>query len=211
MLKRNVLFIDDNIDERIYPQRYIRIANELKKRNEKYSEYDLEFLSVNSIEKAKKLLEEGNQIVDILIIDYQFDNSTINENGSDLVDFIRKKINKRCKIVFYTMNNINSISREELINLIDNDVYRIIDKSQIEDDELVDIIFKASMDGDMLVSALERFWNEYGDALDETTYEVLGETISFKEIIRHIRLDDEIGRVFADKFMHKALLEAVQI
>lgn len=210
MLKRNVLFIDDNIDERIYPQRYIRIADELKMKKEKYLEYDLEFHSVDSIENAKSLLEEGNQIVDILIIDYQFDNSTQNENGSNLVDYIRKNINKRCKIIFYTMNNINSISREELINLIDNDVYRIIDKSQIEDDELVDIIFKASMDGDMLVAALERFWNEYGEALDETTYEVLGETMSFKEIIKHIRLDDEIGRIFADKFMHKALLEAIQ-
>lgn len=211
MLKRNVLFIDDNIDDRIYPQRYIRIANELKEKNKKYLEYDLEFLSADSIEKAKSLLEDRKQIVDILIIDYQFDNSTRNENGSDLVDYIRKNINKRCKIVFYTMNNINSISREELINLIDNDVYRIIDKSQIEDEELVDTIYKASMDGDMLVAALERFWNDYGEALNETTYEVLGETISFKEIIHHIRLDDEIGRVFADKFMHKALLEAVQI
>ena len=211
MLSRNILFIDDNNKlEKMYIKRYEDIAQEIKSNGE-YTDYELSFFAAKSIQEAKEKLVDGKLIVDVAVVDYQFLNSNNNENGIDLIEYIRDKINKRCKIIFYTMNGVNKIAQEELISLINNDVYRLIDKGRTDDNELIRIIYDAVYNGDILVASLERFWNEYSEALREGDYMVLGEKVEFADIIKHIRLDDEIGRVFVDKFMHKALLDAVSL
>ncbi len=209
MLSRNILFIDDDDKlERFLLKRYERIAQEIKAKDE-YTDYELLFFAARSIQEAKEMLVNRHLIVDVVVVDYQFLNSNNNENGTDLIEYIRDKINKRCKIIFYTMNGVDKIAQDELISLINNDVYRLIDKGRTDDDVLIRIIYDAVYNGDILVASLERFWNEYSETLSEGDYTVLGEKVEFADIIKHIRLDDEIGRVFADKFMHKALLEAV--
>ena len=118
MYKRNVLIVDDNdkIGNFYIPQ-YEEIAERLREESEAYGDYELIFDSVQSIEAAKEYLGQGH-IVDVLIIDYRFNNSDFCQNGSDLVKYVREKSNKHCRVIFYTMHEVSDIPNEDMVNLI---------------------------------------------------------------------------------------------
>lgn len=74
-----------------------------------------------------------------------------------------------------------------------------------------EVIFEAATRRNPIVESLERFWCKYGTMLETYTYAFDGQAITFEEIISHIRMDDDIGRVFIEKLLQKAVLMNTEI
>ena len=106
------------------------------------------------------------------------------------------------------MFQIDSIDKQKFITLINSDVYAFVDKST---DTLHNLIFEAATSSDPTVVSLERFFYKYRHILKNASYTVLGENYGTEEIIKHIRLDDEVGRVFIDKLLYKAIITETDI
>ncbi len=210
MYERNILIVDDskNIPTLYIPQ-YEDRAEEVRRSCSKYENYHLKFEHTNTIEEAIKYLI-GNNIVDVLIIDYRFNNSTSGQNGTDLVKYIRSHINKHCRVIFYTMHDISSIPATDIISLVNNQIFKLVDKGKVNNEEFVNIIYDAAINCDIVVTELERFWEEYKDIFNNYHYTFLGEHHKFDDIITHIRMDDSIGRNIVEKLLHKALIDSIE-
>lgn len=208
MKQRKILIVDDNKSIATTIDLYKVIAHKLESEVNEYNGYELVFDYKQSISDAKLYLEE-NRIIDVLLIDYRFNNSPT-ENGAKLIEFIRSNINKHCRIIFYTMNSLSAIPTEELVSLVNNGVYKIIDKA--DDNRLVvDTIYKAAITCDPVVVALERFTEEYGELLDNYDYSFMGNSYPMNSIIEHIRMDDPIGQEIIYKLLHKAIISSIDI
>lgn len=211
MFSRKILIVDDEVNvEKLFIPSYQDAAEEIKLYNERYKQYDLEFKHIVSIEEAIEYLK-SQAIVDVLIIDYKFNNERKRRSGVDLIKFVRENVNKHCRVIFYTMNELAGISSDSYIQLINNQVFRIVDKANCNDIEFTKIIFEAIADCDDIVNALEKFWIEYKDIFEHYKYTFLGEEQKFSDILTHIRMDDEIGQAIIDKLVHKALLDSVEV
>lgn len=210
MYERNILIVDDNKNiSTLYIPQYNEIAEELRKNKEQLVNYELIFTAEQSIESAIAKLNEKSMI-DVLIIDYRFNNSSDGKNGADLVKYVRDNINKHCRVIFYTMHEVESIPPTDMISLVNNQIYRFVDKGKMTNEGFVELIYEAAVSCDIVVTALERFWNDYKDILSESKYTFMNEEHSFEEVISHIRMDDEIGRSIIDKLFHKALIDSVE-
>ena len=201
--------IEANIEKLFIPS-YLEAAEEIKTQNERYSQYDLEFKHIVSIEDAIEYLKT-QAIVDVLIIDYKFNNERNRRTGVDLIKFVRENVNKHCRVIFYTMNELAGIPPESYVQLINNQVFRIVDKANCNDFDFTKIIFEAVVDCDVIVNSLEKFWMEYRDVFEHYKYTFLGEEQKFPDILNHIRMDDAIGKVIIDKLVHKALIDSVEV
>lgn len=211
MLERNILIIDDN--KRIkdtYIPTYLNIINELKSASEKWSKYQFKIDHCSSMTSALDYLSNSENLVDVLVVDYDYKGETAFPNGIALVEHIRKKINRYCQIVFYTMQGISNIDVEEWASLVNSDVFKFVDKSAT-DDILGEVIFEAATQRNPIVESLERFWCKYGKMLETYKYTFDGQAITFEEIINHIRMDDKEGRVFVEKLLQKAVLLNTEI
>ena len=210
MFDRIVLIVDDDedVNELRIPLFY-KLVEMLKKVNQKYKDYQISFIYKRSVNDAVVYLREKNTMVDVVLIDYKFNNSMQNETGIDLVELIRREINKHCQLVFWTMQTISGIGSDDFIKLINSNVYRFIDKS-IENSEIVRILFEAATSCDSVVISIERFWNQYRSILDSASYTILDRDMTFDELLRHIRMDDEIGKEMIDMLMQMALLDATE-
>ncbi len=209
MSVRNILVVDDNENvQKLDIPEYLDEAIKIKETYKQFSNYDLKFYFVSSIESAKDFLKEKN-IVDVLIIDYKFNNTNSGQTGVDLVKYIRDNINKHCRVIFYTMHNIKSIPSDDIINLINCKIYKLVDKSTIKITDFVLSIFLAAVECDIVVNSLERFFCEYQDILNNYQFTFLEKKMDFSDIISHIRIDDEIGRSIVDKLLHKALIDSI--
>ncbi len=217
MLERKVMIIDDNErTENDYIPAFKKNVEDLKNEKDKWRLYNFDFIYKSSMKKARDYLECSTNVVDVLVVDYDFGVNSDSgseekfQNGTDFVKYIRENINKRCQIIFYTMQNIESIEVNEYINLINSDVFKMLDKSA--DIELLgEAIFEAATTRDPIVESLERFYLKYQTVLDLYGYEINGDKYSFEAIIKHIRMDDEIGRVFIEKLLNKAILIDINI
>ncbi len=211
MFNRKILIVDDETNiEKLFIPSYLEAAEEIKKENKDYRQYDLEFKHIVSIEETIEYLKT-QAIVDVLIIDYKFNNERNRRTGVDLIKFVRENINKHCRVIFYTMNELAGIAANEYVQLINNQVFRIVDKANCSNLEFTKIIFEAVADCDVIVNSLERFWIEYGEIFKYYKYTFLGEEQKFSDILNHIRMDDKIGRVIIDKLVHKALIDSVEV
>lgn len=211
MFNRKILIVDDNTNiEKLYIPSYLEAAEEIKTQNERYSQYDLEFKHIVSIDDAIGYLKT-QAIVDVLIIDYKFNNESNKRSGVDLIKFVRENINKHCSVIFYTMNELAGISPESYVQLINNQVFKIVDKANCNDFEFTKIIFEAVVDSNVIVDSLEKFWMEYKEVFEHYSYTFLGEEQKFSDILNHIRMDDAIGRTIIDKLVHKALIDSVEV
>lgn len=211
MFNRKILIVDDESNiETLYIPDYLEAANEIKEQNERYSQYDLEFKHIVSIDGAIEYLKT-QALVDVLIIDYKFNNEHNRKSGVDLIKFVRENINKHCRVIFYTMNELAGIPPASYVQLINNQIFRIVDKANCSNFEFTKIIFEAVADCDIIVNSLERFWLEYKDVFEHYKYTFLSEEQKFSDILNHIRMDDEIGKTIIDKLVHKALIESVEV
>lgn len=211
MLERNILIVDDNPRiKSIYIPAYLDVINSLKSQSEKWNTYHFQLSHCSSMKDALDYLSNTLNIVDVLVVDYDFNGETTFTNGTSFVKYIREKINRYCQIVFYTMQGTSNIEKSELINLINSDVFKLVDKS-LDSTEMAQILFEAATIRNPIVESLEQFFLRYRSLLETYHYNIGGDPVSFDEMINHIRMDDSKGRLFIEKMMQKAILLNVDI
>ena len=211
MLERIILIIDDNarIDQTYIPLYNFEIAK-LKQKYPKWANYDFKLIHKTTMQEALEYMGHPQNVVDVLVVDYDFGQEYTFSNGTAFVKYIREHINRYCQIVFYTMQSIDSVDKHELIDLINSDVYKFVDKSG-EHSKMAEIMFQAATTCNPIIESLERFMNEYSNMLQSYEHTFNGQKISLNEIINHIRMDDTIGRVFVEKLLQKGMLLSTDI
>lgn len=206
MLERIILIVDDNPHiEDVYIPAYLSDIEALKKNSDKWKDYSFRFIHKLSMKEALLYLSDVNNCVDVLVVDYNFHNDKMFTSGTGFVKHVREHINRFCQIVFYTMQGIGSIEKDELIDLVNSDVYRLVDKSK-DNSELARVLFEAATQRNPIVESLEHFYYKYSSLLQAYEYTIGGEFVSFEEIINHIRMDDSKGRAFISKLLQRAIL-----
>lgn len=206
MLERNILIVDDNpLIESVYIPAYLRKIDELKKSIPKWNQYSFKLIHKSSMKDALSYLLIKNNYVDVLVVDYDFGGESTFPSGTDFVKYIRENVNRYCQIVFYTMQGIDSIDKHELVDLINSDVFKLVDKSS-DTSIMGKVLFEASTLRNPIVESLEHFFVKYSTMLEFYHYTLDGEAISLEAIINHIRMDDAQGRVFIEKLLQKAIL-----
>ena len=106
MLERNVVIIDDNERvEELYIPIYLDRINQLKNADPKWSFYEFHIKHCAGMGPALEYLGDSNNIVDVLVVDYDFSTESRKpfSNGTVFVGHVRKNINRNCEIIFYTM------------------------------------------------------------------------------------------------------------
>jgi DNA-binding NarL/FixJ family response regulator len=137
---------------------------------------------------GRKIDEILQQPLDMAVLDYELSDSR--ETGISTVKKIRKS-NKYCKLIFYT-GLMDEIKKEELLELMDYNIYRFIDRN-----ELKEILTKEIETGFDIISIIDR-WLFYYDK-DDFTFTELGDKFKDKrlsEIAREVRLQTSIGQEF---------------
>ena len=211
MFERNILIVDDNERiESIYIPAYETDVDILKKKSEEWMQYKFNFIHKISMEDALIYLSDKGNCIDVLLVDYDFKNGKNFANGTAFIKYIRENVNRYCQIVFYTMQGRDKIDRDELIDLVNSDVFKLVDKSE-EDSEIGHILFEAATRRSPIVESLEKFFSKYGAMLQSYKYTFDGEDVSFEDIVNHIRMDDSIGKSFIDKLLKKAILLDINI
>ncbi len=206
MLERNILIVDDNAKVKtIHIPAYLSEINSLKNSSEKWQQYNFNLIHIASMKDALAYLSVTSNCVDVLVVDYDFNGERTFASGTGFVKHIREKINRYCQVVFYTMQGIDSIDRQELVDLVNSDVYKFVDKSS-DYSEMARVIFDAATLRNQIVESLEQFFIKYSAMLSAYKYSLGGEFVTFDEIVDHIRMDDEQGRVFIDKLIQKSIL-----
>ncbi len=206
MLERIILIVDDNDRiEQIYIPSYLNKINELKQKDGRWSGYDFKLIHRKSMKDALDYLAAVQNMVDVLVVDYDFGGEKTFTSGTAFIKYIRENVNRYCQIVFYTMQGIGSIDKEELIDLINSDVFKMVDKSN-NVAEMSQILFEAATRRNPIVESLEHFLMKYRTLLSTYNYTLGGQAIPFEEIIDHIRMDDDEGRIIIEKLLQKAIL-----
>lgn len=225
-LTRRVLIVDDNSDfkeEQI--SAFDRIFSKIKKDSEENNKQLIDDCSIeydwaDNIDEGIKMLKSEEYIYDVILIDYDFTTDEKARKGVDLVIDIRKYINKRCKIIFYTMRGLSDFDTSEFISLINNDVYRFVLKSgetfdlkynkvgNKADQVIVEAIIDAINDYDPICQTLEKFFIDYQNKIKEITVD--GEEYSPNEIIKSIRMDGEIGNEFINNTLKISVLNSLK-
>ena len=211
MFERNILIVDDNVRvESVYIPAYSIEIDSLKQQSEKWNQYKFKFIHITSMEEALNYLSKKNNCVDVLVVDYDFNGEKTFTSGTAFVKYIREHVNRCCQIVFYTMQAIDSIDKNELIDLVNSDVFRMVDKSCLPP-EMGKVLFEAATWRNPIVESLEKFFSKYGAMLQSYKYTFGGEDVSFEDIVNHIRMDDYQGRLFVEKLLKKAILLDINI
>lgn len=206
MLERYILIVDDNTRvESVYIPAYAAKIEELKEASIKWNQYDFKLIHKISMQDALSYLSTSGNYVDVLVVDYDFNGEKTFSGGTAFVKHIRENVNRYCQIVFYTMQGIDSIDKQELADLINSDVFKLVDKSA-DTSEMGQILFEAATLRNPIVESLEHFFIKYSTLLKTYRYTFDGKAVTLDEIINHIRMDDKQGRVFIEKLLQKAIL-----
>lgn len=210
MLERSILIVDDNKRiEDIYIPSYRSEIEQLAK-GTKWEDYSFSFIHKQSMKEAIDYLSDVNNCVDVLVVDYDFGVEKTFEDGAAFVSFVRGNINRFCQIVFYTMHGINNIEKSDLIDLVNSDVYKLVDKAS-DSNSLSSIIFEAATRRNPIVESLERFYIDHSAMLKTYKYTIFESEVTFEEIINHIRMDDSDGRLFVEKLLNKAVVQSIDV
>ncbi|MCY8486951.1 hypothetical protein MOC97_16050 [Bacillus atrophaeus] len=223
MFNRNILIVDDEeTTETISIKAYKRIFNFLK---EQYAfNYNLNFIWKKSIKEALDILGKKEQVFDVLLIDYSFPNEVSNRKGVDLVKNIRRYINKRCKIVFYTMHALHEIEPEEYLELINNDVFRLVPKDgqliklkyvdsghNTSDQLIVEALIDALENLDPVSIALEKYIANFSNIIDDLKISIEEKDYSIDEVLTSIRLFEHPGNKFVDNLLEMSIIEYLRL
>lgn len=221
-LIKKILIVDDSQLTSLKIDNYEQIFKKKKQLSNGEIDYGIEFVWESSIDSALKILDDKTEVFHVLLIDYQFNNDENNLFGTDLVEKIRKTINKKCKIIFYTMNGYDGIEKKDYIKLINNDIFRFYSKSgellgsegliygnENADESIVNGMIDAINEADPITLALEKFFVQYFDILKDKNIKVEGKDYKLNQILDSIRLDIEPGRVFVNKMLRMAILDCV--
>lgn len=221
VISKKVLIVDDyEKTEEIKIDNYKEIFEVLKNTTEDSCNFNLDFIWEKTIEGAINRLNTKLEVFDVMLIDYNFNNDERSRKGVELVKEIRKTINKRCKIIFYTMDGYEGIDKKEYVELINNDVFRFFSKSgeilgtstseyefASADTEIVKGIIEAIKETDPIINALESFLTDYYEILKDTKIDIKGEEFNLQQLIDSIRLDTEPGITFVEKLFRMSILD----
>ena len=211
MLHRKILIIDDNPRvENVYIPAYKRQIDQMKDNFPKWKEYEFLLTHKNSMQTALEYLSDPENVVDVLVVDYDFGGERTFTNGTAFVKHIRENVNRHCQIVFYTMQAMDSVEKSELRDLINSDVYKFVDKSN-DNSAMAKVIFDAATQRNPVVESLEKFMVNYKNLINTYEYRFEGTKMTFSDMINHIRMDDEIGRTFVEKLLQKGILLSTDI
>ncbi|MDI4647884.1 hypothetical protein [Cohnella hashimotonis] len=213
---RNIMIVDDskNISNEI--KQYISIFESLKAEHQ--LDFNLNFTAIQKYDQAITLLESKDSVFDVLLIDYDLRQTGNAERGSDLVREIRSRINKHCKIIFYTMGDLATVfpHRNDLINLFNQGIYKFLSKDtfsqshniygQPELQIRVEIMIEAIHNIDFVQVTLERYFAEYGDIVSEERIRVNNNEYTLNEIITLIRRDEDTGRVYKSNLAESVII-----
>lgn len=223
--KKRVLIVDDSeYTGDIKIDSYKDIFSKLNSELEFEYDYELEFTWEKTIKGAINILNNKTDIFHVILIDYEFNNDEKGQTGIDLVSEIRKTINRKCKILFYTMRGYNGIGKQEYIELINKDVFRFISKSGESTDmketpydgnNADELIVKAIIDSieqsDPISNALEEFLMRYNHVVKDVKINVDEKEYSIQDLINQIRLDTEIGKHFVDNALKMAIFDCLNV
>ncbi|MED4286462.1 hypothetical protein P4679_31655 [Priestia megaterium] len=222
MFERNILIIDDEEETSISIEAYKEIFSILK--NKLKLNYNLKFHWEKSLVEAKKILEQKNIIFDSLLIDYDFPNEEIPQKGIQLVKNIRETINKRCKIVFYTMHAPHELDQLEFIDLINNDVFRFVPKDgdilplnyeetgfSRSDQLIVEAIIDSLKDTNPISTALESYLLNYKNLSGSIKLNIEGDQYSIEEILDSIRLYENPGNKFVKNLLEMSIMDYLEM
>lgn len=223
MLERNILIIDDDEDTEIISINAYKDIFRVLKEKEKLN-YNLNFFWESSIPDALDRLNKKEEVFDILVIDYDFPNDYLSQKGIDLVKRIREAINKRCKIVFYTMHAPHEINQSVFIELINNDIYRFVPKdgdmldlkyfetnNNKSDQLIVEAIIDAISDSDPISQALEKYMVEYKEILNKVKINVDGKDCTIEEVLESVRLYGDLGNKFVSNLLQMSIIDHFDI
>lgn len=230
-MKRNILVIDDDSDLDLICNDYEELFNIIKTNDELTMHTELKFTTCKSIVEAVSLLKTSDKVFDVLLVDYDFnDNSDgLLRNGIELIQEIRNSFNKRVQILFYTMHPLSEISKEEYYILLNQGITNFILKDAINiersltlplvqhfnpsDQIVVEAIYHAlikySQSDNPIITGLELFLNRYKKISSSSYIEINSNKYSVDEIIRAIRLDEEIGRRYIEMVISQSLMSTV--
>lgn len=218
-LSRNVMIVDDSKNLGGEIKQYNHIFKHIK--NERQLEFSINFIPVQKYEEAIELLEHGKDTYDVLIIDYDLRQAGNVKYGSELVKEIRERINKYCKLIFYTMGDLTEIfpNRNDLINLFNQGIYRFISKdtksnsvNQYGLSELqirVETIIEAIENIDFVQVSLEKYFLEYADIINDERIRVQGKEYSINEIITFIKKDEKTGRLYKGNLAESIIIHNI--
>lgn len=222
MLERNILIIDDEEDTEISIDAYKDIFSDLKK--DLGLNYSLKFYWEKSISDAKKILEDKRMNFDCLLIDYDFPNEVVPQKGIHLVKKIRESINKRCKIVFYTMHAPHELNQLEFIDLINNDIFRFVPKDgdvlslnykntgfNKSDQLIVEAIIDSLNDVNPISVALESFLMNYKNSSGNIVLNIEGVEYSIEEVLNSIRLYENPGNRFVQNLLEMSIIDYLEM
>lgn len=211
MLERNIVIVDDNAKVKtVHIPAYLGAINQMKLTSEKWKNYEFKFHHLSSMQAAQKYMEDKKNCIDVLVVDFDFNGEKTFASGAAFVKYVRNNLNRYCQIVFYTMQGITCIEKDELVDLINSDVFKIVDKSVCER-EVARTLFEAATLRNPMVESLEYFYTRYSSLLQTYDYYFDSQKVTFEEIIGHIRMDDEIGRKFVEKLLQKAILREIKM
>lgn len=222
MIERNILIIDDEEETEISIEAYREIYSILKKDLD--LNYTLRFYWKKSIADAKEILNEKKINFDCLLIDYDFPNEEVPQKGIHLVKKIRESINKRCKIVFYTMHAPHELSELEFIELINNDIFRFVPKDgdvlslsyknigfNKSDQLIVEALIDALNDVNPVSIALENFLINYKNSSENIVLNIDGEEYTIMEVLNSIRLYENPGNKFVRNLLEMSIIDYLEM
>lgn len=218
-LIRNILIIDDSQNLELDVKQYTGIFERMKK--DFKIDFDIEFIVERKYENAISLLKSNDCTFDVLLIDYDLSSAGNEKSGIDLVKEIRKSINRHCKIIFYTMGELSTVfpDRNELILLFNQGIYKFLSKNmkseigksygQPSHQLRVQYMIEAINDIDFIQVALEKYFLQYKEIIDDERILVDGKEYKIEDIITFIRQDKITGKNYKSNLAESVIIHSL--
>lgn len=218
-LIRNVLIIDDSRNLSIDIRQYESIFKQMKKDLD--LDFNINFRSESIYEEAISLLKSSELTFDVLLIDYDLSSAGNVKDGIDLVSEIRSSINRHCKIIFYTMGELSTVfpDRNDLIKLFNQGIYRFLSKDLESSNQKtygkkshqlrVESMIEAINDIDFIQVALERYFIEYKEIIEDEKIFIDGQEHSVEDIITFIRQDKLTGKHYKSNLAESVIIHSL--
>jgi len=215
-LTRNILIVDDSQNLELDVKQYNGIFKRIKE--DLLVDYDIKFFIERKYDKAIELLKSSDHTFDVLLIDYDLSSAGNEKSGIDLVKEIRNSINRHCKIIFYTMGELSTVfpDRNDLILLFNQGIYKFLSKNmesqsekeygQLSHQLRVEYMIEAINDIDFIQVALERYFLQYKEIIDDERIVVDGEEFKVEDIITFIRQDKITGKNYKSNLAESVII-----
>lgn len=234
MIEKRILYVDDDIQLRNDPK--IRSLEKgymiLKGRTDKLKDTTLKIDVANNLEEAETTIVDKKHTYDLLIIDYRFNNEIMSlKSGLELIKKIRKEVNKRIDIIFITMNGFKSFEIAEWIEIVNNDISKIIPKDssiypfKLKNDKCKTLtesnqyllenimeLFESSINvNNVVYNALKKILEKYSNLSDHMNFKVGEEKYSGSQILHALMLDEDLGNKFLEDLVEMSILKTSYI